>query len=307
MRLNPLSFGARYSRLVLLAGLAIGILMPGLAASMSPWVPEMVVGIMFLGALRLSPGDVRGLRTNVLQVLGLVLILQLLLPLVVLSVAFALGQQSAPLTFALILFACAPPIVGSPSIAAIMGLNAAVAMQFLIIGTLLLPLTVLPVFWLLPSLGSFDIVVSAAIRLLISIGIAGGGALLVRALFFPRPSVAVTENLDGASVIGLSVFVVALMPAVAGAMTQNTAVFMFWLVAAFGINFGAQYIARQCAGKRAPAPTSGAFALVAGNRNIALFFAALPLDVTAPLLVFLGCYQLPMFLTPIIMRRFYAS
>ena len=46
-------------------------------------------------------------------------------------------------------------------------------------------------------------------------------------------------------------------------------------------------------------------AIVAGNRNAALFLMALPASVTEPLLILLGCYQLPMYLTPILLARLY--
>ena len=46
-------------------------------------------------------------------------------------------------------------------------------------------------------------------------------------------------------------------------------------------------------------------AIVAGNRNIALFLTALPSTITDPLLLFIGCYQVPMFLTPIMLNRLY--
>ncbi len=45
--------------------------------------------------------------------------------------------------------------------------------------------------------------------------------------------------------------------------------------------------------------------IIAGNRNIALFLVALPTATTDPVLVFIGCYQIPMYLTPILLRRFY--
>ncbi len=45
--------------------------------------------------------------------------------------------------------------------------------------------------------------------------------------------------------------------------------------------------------------------VVAGNRNIALFLVALPAAVTDPVLVFIGCYQVPMYLTPVLLGRFY--
>lgn len=47
-------------------------------------------------------------------------------------------------------------------------------------------------------------------------------------------------------------------------------------------------------------------AIVAGSRNFALFLIALPASTTDPLLIFLGCYQVPMYLTVMVMRPIYA-
>ena len=47
------------------------------------------------------------------------------------------------------------------------------------------------------------------------------------------------------------------------------------------------------------------YAIQAGNRNIALFLVALPPEVTDPILIFIGCYQIPMYLTPMVMARLY--
>ena len=55
----------------------------------------------------------------------------------------------------------------------------------------------------------------------------------------------------------------------------------------------------------ADAREAGAVGVVAGNRNIALFLAAFPASQMEPLMVLVGCYQIPMFLTPIVMGRFY--
>ena len=43
----------------------------------------------------------------------------------------------------------------------------------------------------------------------------------------------------------------------------------------------------------------------AGNRNIALFLTALPNEITDPLLLYIGCYQIPMYLTPVVLGRIY--
>ena len=47
------------------------------------------------------------------------------------------------------------------------------------------------------------------------------------------------------------------------------------------------------------------FGVLNGNRNIALFLAALPVGVTEPLLLFIACYQIPMYLTPLIGKPLY--
>lgn len=301
-----LAFAARHGRLVLIAGLVAGFALPGLARILAGYIPEMVAVIMFLGALRLSPDDLAQLRLGVGRAVQLVLLLQLVLPLALVLLFFALGLLGTPVALALILLASAPPIVGAPNIAALMGLRAGVAMQLLVIGSLLLPLTILPVFWLLPELGSFQAILMAALRLLALILLAGGGALLVRAMFLRRPSQATATRLDGASVIGLAIFVIGLMPALAGAVTTMPMTFLYWLGITCLANFGAQIVTYRLA--RRPLPErAGPLALVNGNRNVSLFFAALPVDITAPLLVFLGCYQLPMFLTPVLMGWLYRT
>ena len=47
-------------------------------------------------------------------------------------------------------------------------------------------------------------------------------------------------------------------------------------------------------------------AIAAGTRNLALFFAALPEETRAPLMLWLGLYQIPMYLTPLVMGPIYA-
>lgn len=298
---DPLLLATHYARPVLVAGLAAGIALPGLAQLLSGWIPEMVVVLLFLGALRLSPTDLRALGNGLPSAAWFVLVGQLLLPLAVLATAFAFGAAQSPVTLALVLLACAPPIVSSPNIAAIMRLDVPTAMQFMVLGSVLLPVTVLPVFWFMPALGSAEQILGATLRLVLTILLAGGGALLLRRIAFFSIGPKALQRIDGLSVLALAIFVIALMASVSDAIANATATFVFWLVIAFSANFGTQLV-MLCLGRD---PVSGARALVAGNRNVSLFFVALPPEVTAPLLVFLGCYQLPMLLTPVLLARLY--
>jgi hypothetical protein len=77
------------------------------------------------------------------------------------------------------------------------------------------------------------------------------------------------------------------------------------LAVAFAGNFGLQIAMAIVLRRLAPGGSVAPLAIVAGNRNIALFLTALPAAVTDPLLLFIGCYQIPMYLTPILLGRLY--
>ncbi|MEL7114864.1 MAG: hypothetical protein AAGP08_04610, partial [Pseudomonadota bacterium] len=113
------------------------------------------------------------------------------------------------------------------------------------------------------------------------------------------PSPETLQAFDGLSALTLAIIVIGLMSAVGPALRTDAASLLPWLILVFGLNFGAQIVS-HLAGR--PAGTS----IVAGNRNVALFLVALPPEIIAPLLLFIGCYQIPMYLTPLVMKPLYA-
>jgi len=68
------------------------------------------------------------------------------------------------------------------------------------------------------------------------------------------------------------------------------------------VNFGLQASAYLLLGQNMVEEEVVPFSIVAGNRNVALFFVALPVTQSPEFLIFLGCYQIPMYLTVILMR-----
>ena len=78
-----------------------------------------------------------------------------------------------------------------------------------------------------------------------------------------------------------------------------------WTVLAFAICFGLQGLTLLALRKSRLQPVAGILALGAGNRNIAIFLVALPPEIMAPLMIFIGCWQLPMYLTPLLLPRIY--
>lgn len=97
------------------------------------------------------------------------------------------------------------------------------------------------------------------------------------------------------------------MSAIGPALQSDPLRLAGWLAAAFAVNFGLQIVASSVMNLRGKTRAAAAIGIGAGNRNVALFLVALPGAVTDPLLIFIGCYQFPMFLTPMLLGRFYGK
>ncbi|WP_252926987.1 hypothetical protein [Aliihoeflea sp. 40Bstr573] len=299
-----LRLAARQGRAILIAGLVVGIGFPALAFAMRPWIPELVAAMLFVAALRIGPRAAFGAARDFGAAVGIAGLYQVVFPLVAIALFLALGWNGVFAT-AIILMLAASPISGSPNITLMTGNDPAPALRQLVIGTALLPLTVIPVFWLTPDLGNLSDVFAAAARLLALILAATGLGFAIRATVLRDPEPETLAAIDGASAILMGVVVVGLMSAVGPAIFDDPAGLAVALVIVFAANFGLQLAAAtalRASGRRHLAAPLG---IVAGNRNIALFIAALPAAVTDPLLLFIGCYQIPMYLTPILLGRFY--
>ena len=296
---------ARHGRLVLVLGLVAGILLPELALVVRSVLPELVACTLGVAALRIGPTAARGSLADMHHSLRLVAVYQLALPIALAGLFLLLGW-SGPLATALVLMAAAPSISGSPNLTIMTGNDPAPALRLMIAGVALLPLTVGPVFLLWPILGSIGAVAMASVRLLVLIVSASAIAFAIRRWFFPQPSVETLGVIDGVSAVLLAVLVVGLMSAIGPAIATTPGLFALTLAAAFATNFSLQLIVYALASKWGHERSKVAWSIVAGNRNIALFLVALPAAITDPLLLFIGCYQIPMYLTPILMRPLYA-
>lgn len=297
---------ARHGRLVLIAGLVAGILLPGLAGAVRGVLPELVALMLGVAALRIGPTAARGSLADINISLRLVAVYQLLLPLVLAGAFLALGWDGT-LATAMVLMAAAPSISGSPNLTIMTGHDPAPALRLMIAGVALLPLTVAPVFLLWPIFGSLGAIALASGKLLLLIGCSSAVAFVIRRRFFPQPSIETLGVIDGVSALLMAVLVIGLMSALGPAIAQTPGLVGLTLAAAFAINFSLQIAAYLLTGGRGHERSRVAWSIIAGNRNIALFLVALPAAITDPLLLFIGCYQIPMYLTPILLRPLYSS
>ncbi len=304
MALAVLDRAARHAHWLLVAGLLIGIASPTLAKMAKPWIAEMIAAMLFLAALRVGPKRLIGAKADFSRSLGVALILQLALPVALYFMLSASGV-SGPLLLGLMLMSAAAPISGSPNLAIIMGGDPAPSLRLLSVATAILPLTAIPVFWLSPALGTPGEIFAAAARLLAVIAVAVTAAFAVRAKFLPDPDQYQTRMIDGLSAILMAAVVVGLMSAVGEALFEDPRALAFNMAVAFAANLLLQIAALIVARRFFNGADAVAFAIAAGNRNIALFLTALPAAVTDPLLLFIGCFQVPMYLTPMMMGLIY--
>jgi arsenite transporter len=302
---RPFAFAARHGKIVLVLGLLAGILLPGLADAMRPWIGWMVAGLLFLAALRVGPRQAIGALRDIGTAAGLALLFQTILPLAAIAVVAATGWIGSAIATGLILMLAASPVSGSPHFTVMTGNNPAPALRQLVLGTALLPLTVIPVFWLMPGFGKPSAVLAAAGGLMLLILAAGGLAFLIRGSILREPTPAALQVIDGLSAIAMAIVVVGLMSAVGPALVDAPAELAATLAIAFAANILLQVAAGGAASKAGARNSAAAIGIVCGDRNIALFLAVLPPAVSEPVLLFIGCYQIPMYLTPVVMSGFY--
>ena len=290
---------------MLIGGLVAGAALPGLAEVLRAYLPELVALLLFLTAFRVGLRAVLGSLLDMRRVLFIVACLQLVAPLLAVSVFSALDVLTHPFAIAVTMMLAAPSVTGSPNFLIMMGKDPSHALRILVVGTAAFPITVIPVLWSLPFLDS-TAAVNAAIWLIAviicatALGFAGR-----RAIFVTLPD-RVRTALDGASAIVLAIVVVGLMSEIGPLMASDPRRLITWAVAVCALNFGLQ-IATYAALRRTNTTETLAISVISGNRNIALFLIALPAEIMGPLLVFIGCYQIPMYLTPILLRRLYAE
>ena len=297
-----LSRVGRYGRWMLVVGLLGGLLFPAIAGAMRAILLPLIAAILFLSVLRVEPHQIRRALAYAGRDIPVLLALQLLLPIAAAGIFWFLGFQNA-LSDVLILTAAAAPIAGGAGLATLTGLDGMVALRLLVWGTVLLPLTSMLPLQIVFADESMS-VLGPALRLLGVIVVASGLAILVRRRW--HPDRAAQTQIDGLSAILLAALVLGLMDAIQPVLLSDPGQVARNLVAAFAVNVGLQVMIAPLARRAEEDPrASGSIALMAGNRNLGLFLVALPPASMDAMMVFVGCYQVPMFLTPILMRRFY--
>lgn len=290
-----------YTRLVLPAGIVIGLALPGLAALLNPLLPFAVFALLAHSMIRTDWPALRLALRRPLVVLATLVWLLVAMPLLMRLGADMLALP-ADLRNCLVLVAALPPILSGPALASLLGLDAAAALVTVVAATLAVPLT-------LPGVAALAADAAAAapqalfVRLLLVIAGALAASLLIRRLAGPRALARHAQALDGAGLLLLLLFAVALMDGVGEALAADPGRVTFFTLAAFAGNLGMQaagMLAFRPAGRR----LSTTIGFLGGNRNAALLLATLPSPEPA-ILLFVAVAQFPIYLLPSLLLPLY--
>ncbi|MEL6643585.1 MAG: hypothetical protein AAFQ79_06590 [Pseudomonadota bacterium] len=292
----------RQGRYCLIAGLLAGLLLPALAEILRPHIGAMIALLLFVTGMRVGARAAFGSLTDIGPAVLRIGALQLVLPLSAVAVFATLGVLDTPLALAVSLMLAAPSVTGAPNFVAMAGLDPAPGVRLLVLGTALFPLTAFPILAIVSVGGDITTAVIQSVQLLIAILVSVGAGFAVRKLVPSLGAQASIQALDGMAALVLAIVVVGLMSAIGPLARSDPMTLVGWLFVAIGVNtglvLGTLYLARS---QRLRIPE--ATAVYAGNRNIALFLIVLPDAVAAPLMIFIGCYQVPMYLTPLLLAR----
>ena len=108
---------------------------------------------------------------------------------------------------------------------------------------------------------------------------------------------------DGIGALAMVATVIPIFDGATELILQNPHLAALTLALVFAVNIGVQLLSTTILRRVSGHTSGGAIGLISGNRNAALYLAALP---QAPVFsLFVALYQFPMYMTPLLMRHFY--
>jgi BASS family bile acid:Na+ symporter len=281
----------------------VGIAVPPAGELLKPYVTEAIFALLCLSFLRVDLSALRVYLRRPALVLAATAWTMVGVPLLVgeIGVLSPLQAQSPDLYLALMLQAVASPMMASPALAAIMGLDSTLVLVTLVITTALVPLTApLFAFGFLGSGLSLS-PLNLGLKLL---AILAGSMLVAVAIRWSMGAAAVKRHasvIDGLTVMFLFVFVSAVMGNVAGSLVADPIWALELTLLAFAVFFtlvaATVLIFREAGYARAMA-----LGLMVSQRNMGLMLAATDGLLPGTTWLYFAFSQFPIYLSPQLLK-----
>jgi BASS family bile acid:Na+ symporter len=281
----------------------VGIALPPLAALFKHVFVEALLVLLALAFLRVDPDSLKGQFRRPGLVIAASLWTMIAIPLAICGTAILLGlpQASPALYLALVLQAVAPPVIGSPALAALMGLDAALSLATLILSMAATPVTV-PI--LIALFAGTAIEVSPLALAARLIGMLGGAWLVASLIRHWKGQAFIhrhREPIDGMSVVALFVFAIGLMDGVGANILARPALVAGLTVAVFALT-GLLIVTTCLVMQRAGRSAALALGLAVGSRNMGLMVAAAGGAVPELTWLYFAVAQFPIYTLPHLLK-----
>jgi len=298
-----LSWLGRQGTRAVAASIFIGIATPPLASLFKPIFPFALFALLCLAFLRVDPAEVRAHFSRPLVVVAASVWMMLATPLLIglTLVLLGMADRLPGLYVAMILQAAAPPVISAPTLAALMGLDAALSLATLVVCTAVTPLTA-PAFAIL-FVGSGMAIPPLALGAKLLALLAGAAivAAVVRRFAGQAWIAQQGERIDGLSVVALFFFAVGLMDGVLASIISEPAKVLGLTVLSFGLSFGLMVLTTLVFAQLGLGQAL-ALGLAAGNRNMGLMLAAAGAAVPELTWLYFAVAQLPIYLMPAMLK-----
>ena len=293
----------RYGTQGFMVSLFVGLALPWLASAARPLLGVSVFVFLLTSFMRLNaPAFLAVLRSPRLLALSLLCTMTIPALLVLLGRTLAgPGMIDPGLGIGLALYAAAPPIMSSPAVAMLLGVEPALILATVLLATVAAPL-LSPIVADLVAGGAVPLDLTVLITRLV--GLVGGalvaGIVLRRVLGAPWIQ-AHGRSLDGLGVLMYGLFAIAAMDGVLGAVVETparVAGFLGLSIALSVAGYGAAWLILR----PVPAPQRLVLGYATGQRNMGLLVAALGASAPETTFLFFALSQFPIYIGPQVMR-----
>lgn len=303
--LTVLAWLGRQGARALAVVVVIGVAVPPLGHLLRPYLTEAVVVLLAMAFLRADMAALRQHFRRPALILGATLWTSADIPVLFRAAAGMAGLRGVDsgLFASLLLQGLAPPMMVAPALAALMGLDATLVLITLVTSTALVPFLV-PFLVQLVLGGTLAVPPLAlggrlAAILAGSLLVAAVGRRLIGADAIRKHG----DALNGVNVVVLLVFVSAVMGNVAAEAVANPATFVGVTALVFAV-FGLLLLLTALIFRRAGRIEALCFGIMASQRNMGLMFAAVGGTLPGSAWLYFALCQLPIYLSPLVLRRF---
>lgn len=297
------SFLSRHAALVLALGIFTGLILPGAASVLRPWLPLAVAGLLVLSIMQIGYGEFREQLSRPAVPVAVVVFMLCALPVLIWALLTVSGVPET-LRTPIVLMAAAPPIMSAPAMALLLRLSVPLMLAIVAAATVAAPFVLGAVAEAFAASGMRIDPVNLALRLAAFIIGCFLAALVLRRLLGTSRIEKQKPVLDVISLIFFLTFAVAVMDGVSARLEQQT----LYVISVLAISFLANLLL-QIVGGAAFYSTGMQNALTiayaCGNRNLGLLLAVLPQTAAPDTLLFFAVAQVPIYTLPAVLLPMY--